>query len=145
MKKQITSMNQYVADLAVLNIKFHNLHWNVVGERFEQVHVHLEALYDDLFEKFDEVAERIKMLGEFPKASAKDYLELTKVEELPNEDVSIKRVFEIVKAEVSYLKELATSIRLEADGNDDFVTVGLMEDHIAAYDKELYFINQAMK
>lgn len=139
------NMNQYVADLAVLNVKFHNLHWNVVGERFEQVHVHLEALYDDLFEKFDEVAERIKMLGEFPKASIKEYLEISKVEELPNEDVAIKRVFEIVKEEVSYLKELATSIRLEADGNDDFVTVGLMEDHIAAYDKELYFINQAMK
>jgi len=141
----MTNMNQYVADLAVLNVKFHNLHWNVVGERFEQVHVHLEALYDDLFEKFDEVAERIKMLGEFPKASIKEYLEISKVEELPNEDVAIKRVFEIVKEEVSYLKELATSIRLEADNNDDFVTVGLMEDHIAAYDKELYFINQAMK
>ena len=145
MEKQMRNMNQYVADLAVLNVKFHNLHWNVVGERFEQVHVHLEALYDDLFEKFDEVAERIKMLGEFPKASIKEYLEISKVEELPNEDVAIKRVFEIVKEEVSYLKELATSIRLEADGNDDFVTVGLMEDHIAAYDKELYFINQAMK
>jgi len=145
MEKQMTNMNQYVADLAVLNVKFHNLHWNVVGERFEQVHVHLEALYDDLFEKFDEVAERIKMLGEFPKASIKEYLEISKVEELPNEDVAIKRVFEIVKEEVSYLKELATSIRLEADNNDDFVTVGLMEDHIAAYDKELYFINQAMK
>jgi len=145
MEKQMKNMNQYVADLAVLNVKFHNLHWNVVGERFEQVHVHLEALYDDLFEKFDEVAERIKMLGEFPKASIKEYLEISKVEELPNEDVAIKRVFEIVKEEVSYLKELATSIRLEADGNDDFVTVGLMEDHIAAYDKELYFINQAMK
>lgn len=145
MEKQITNMNQYVADLAVLNVKFHNLHWNVVGERFEQVHVHLEALYDDLFAKFDEVAERIKMLGEFPKASIKEYIEISKVEELPNEDVSIPRVFEIVKEEVTYLKDLATSIRFEADTNDDFVTVGLMEDHIAAYDKELYFINQAMK
>lgn len=145
MQKQVETMNQYVADLAVLNVKFHNLHWNVVGERFEQVHIHLEALYDDLFVKFDEVAERVKMLGEFPKASVKDYLSITKVEELPNEDVSIKRVFEIVKADVSYLKKSATEIRKDADDNDDFVTVGLMEDHIAAYDKELYFINQAMK
>lgn len=145
MQKQIETMNQYVADLAVLNVKFHNLHWNVVGERFEQVHVHLEALYDDLFVKFDEVAERIKMLGEFPKASIKNYLSITKVEELENEDITIKRVFEIVKNDVLYLKELATSIRKEADGNDDFVTVGLMENHIAAYDKELYFVNQAMK
>ncbi|MGS0973133.1 MAG: Dps family protein [Candidatus Izemoplasmataceae bacterium] len=145
MEKQVVMMNQYVADLAVLNVKFHNLHWNVIGERFEQVHVHLEAIYDDLFVKFDEVAERIKMLGEFPKASIREYLEISKVEELNDEDVTIKKVFEIVKAEIAYLKTLSTAIRKEADGNDDFVTVGLMEDHIAAYDKELYFVNQAMK
>lgn len=145
MEKQVVMMNQYVADLAVLNVKFHNLHWNVIGERFEQVHVHLEAIYDDLFVKFDEVAERIKMLGKFPKASIREYLEISKVEELNDEDVTIKKVFEIVKAEIAYLKTLSTAIRKEADGNDDFVTVGLMEDHIAAYDKELYFVNQAMK
>ena len=145
MEKQVVMMNQYVADLAVLNVKFHNLHWNVIGERFEQVHVHLEAIYDDLFVKFDEVAERIKMLGEFPKASIREYLEISKVEELNDEDVTIKKVFEIVKAEIAYLKTLSTAIRTEADGNDDFVTVGLMEDHIAGYCKELWFLKSALK
>jgi hypothetical protein len=34
----IKSLNVYVANLAVLNVKFHNLHWNVVGPQFIPLH-----------------------------------------------------------------------------------------------------------
>lgn len=145
MEKQTKLMNQYVADLAVLNVKFHNLHWNVVGERFEPVHVYVEKLYDMLFENYDEVAERLKMLGEFPLASMKSYLEVTNVEEIEVKDYTIPEVYEILKAEVKNLKDLATDIRHLADEAQDFVTVGMLEDEITAYDKELWFMEQATK
>ena len=145
MKKQLNLMNQYVADLAVLNVKFHNLHWNVVGENFEQAHVYLEKLYDDFFLKFDEVAERIKMLGEFPKASIKEYLEITSITELEDKDISVKEALTVAQTELKGLKALALDIRKEAENNDDFVTIGLMEDHVGVYDKEIWFIASAIK
>ncbi len=144
-KEQKTLMNQYVADLAVLNVKFHNMHWNVVGERFEPVHVYLEKMYDDFFEKFDEVAERMKMVGEYPLASLASYLEVTKVKELEVRDYQIPEVYEIVKDELEKARKLATDIRNIADEAGDFVTVGMMEDHVAGYDKELWFIESALK
>ncbi|MFP4479230.1 MAG: Dps family protein [Candidatus Izemoplasmatales bacterium] len=145
MEKQVKLMNEYVADLAVLNVKFHNLHWNVVGQAFAQVHVHFEEVYDDLFEKFDEVAERIKMMGFYAKASMKSYLELSDVEELGEEDISIKDSFNIAVKEIEGLKNKAIEVRNEADANDDFISVALMEDHIAGYDKELWFLRSALK
>lgn len=145
MKNQKQLMNQYVANLAVLNVKFHNLHWNVVGENFEQAHVYLEKLYDDFFLKFDEVAERIKMLGDYPKASVKGYLEISTIEELEDKDVTVLEALTIAQEELKGLKKLALTIRKEADANDDFVTVSLMEDHVAIYDKEIWFIASAIK
>lgn len=145
MSKQNDLMNQYVADLAVLNVKFHNLHWNVVGERFEPVHVYVEKLYDSLFEKYDDVAERLKMQGVYPLASVKSYLETTNVEELENRDYQIPEVFKILKAEVEHLRALATEIRNIADDAGDFVTVAMLEDHVAEYDKELWFMESALK
>lgn len=145
MANQVKLMNQYVADLAVLNTKFHNLHWNVVGERFVPIHVHLEELYDDLFEKFDAVAERIKMLGEFPLASLKSYLEVSNVKELENRDYSIKETMLIVKEEVEALRTSADAIRTAADEANDYITVAMMEDHVEGYDKELWFIAQMLK
>ena len=145
MKKQNELMNQYVADLAVLNVKFHNLHWNVVGERFEPVHVYVEKLYDDLFEKYDEVAERLKMQGAFPLASMKSYLAVTSVKEIEDRNYQIPEVMQILKDELTALRKLATEIRSLADDAGDFITVGMMEDHVAGYDKELWFIESAMK
>ncbi len=145
MAKQTELMNQYVADLGVLNVKFHNLHWNVVGERFKPVHEYVEELYDMIFENYDEAAERLKMLGEFPLASLKKYLEVTNVEELDEKDYQISEVYAILKQDLGHLKTLATNIRSAADEADDFATVALMEDQVDAYDKELWFIAQALK
>ena len=145
MSKKADLMNQYVADLAVLNVKFHNLHWNVVGKRFEAIHVYVEKLYDDLFEKYDEVAERLKMLDIFPVASMKKYLEITKVEEIEDRDYQISEVMQILKTELETLRALSINIRSAADEEDDFGTVAIMEDHVAGFDKELWFITQALK
>ncbi len=142
---KIEKMNQYVSDLSVLNVKFHNLHWNVVGENFEAVHVYIEKLYDDLFLKFDEVAERIKMLGEYPLASLQAHLNNTSVKELENKDVSILNVYQVLQQEMKHLKATALEVRKLADQDDDFVTVSLMEDHVSIYDKEIWFINQTLK
>lgn len=145
MEKQISLMNQYVANLAVLNTKFHNLHWNVVGETFEQTHVYIEKIYDEIFLKYDEAAERIKMLGEFPVASLKAYMEITTVEELGNNDYSIKEALTILLEDLIELNKLAKQIRKAADANDDFMTVSLMEDHITVYDKEIWFTKSTLK
>lgn len=144
-KEQKNLMNQYVADLAVLNVKYHNLHWNVVGERFEQIHVYLEEQYDDFFEKYDEVAERLKMLGEYPLASMTSYLKATEVEEIDLRDYQIPEVLAIVKEELEKLRKLVIDIRALADDNDDFVTVGMMEAHVEGYDKQLWFIESKLK
>jgi len=145
MEKQTKLMNQLVADLAVNFVKFHNLHWNVVGERFEPVHVYAEKLYDMLNEQYDEVAERMKMLGVFPAAQMKTYLEMTNVEELEDRDYQIPEVFKILKEELEKLRALATEIRTLADDGGDFATVAMLEDMVGEYDKEIWFMEQAIK
>ena len=145
MKKTIELMNQYLADLSVLNTKLHNLHWNVTGKSFKQVHEYLEGLYDDVFEKFDQVAERIKMLDAYPLASVHAYLNITKIEELDSQDITTEDAFKSVFNDYQYLKALAIDIRQAADHEDDFSTVALIEDHVADYDKNLYFIRQTLK
>ena len=145
MKKQKKLMNQYVADLAVLNVKFHNLHWNVTGEIFKSVHEYLEELYDELFEYYDEVAERLKMLGEFPLASMRSYLEATNVEELTDRDYPYEEAYKIVKDDIESLRERVTEIRNLADDNGDFGTVAMLEDQIAEFDKQIWFLEQTVK
>jgi starvation-inducible DNA-binding protein len=53
--------------------KLHNLHWNVVGPQFKEVHIYLEDLYNECAEKLDEVAETLKQVNEYPLGSSKIY------------------------------------------------------------------------
>ncbi len=134
----------YLANLMVGNVKLHNLHWNVIGTQFKAVHEYLEEIYDDFFEKFDEVAEYQKQIGDYPKASVKEYLEISTIEELESKDYSIKESIEITLELLSKMKELALEI-LEENDEDNFVLSNMMEDHITGYNKEIWFMESMLK
>jgi starvation-inducible DNA-binding protein len=138
-------MNTYVSNLAVLNVKLHNLHWNVVGLQFEPVHKFTEALYDDVFEKFDDVAEQIKILGETPLSTLKDYLAKATVQEVAPKNFSAKEVLEYVKADLEAMNKMAIEIRNLADAEGDFATVAMFEEHGAGYAKNLWFLTAMLK
>lgn len=136
-------LRQLVADLAVLNTKFHNLHWNVKGPRFVPVHEALEDMYDEFFEQYDEVAERMRKLDAYAPAALKDYLALTQFEELPEQDFDVKAVVEIVLSTYQTLKTTIQALR-DASG-DDAVTAAMCDDLEGAYDSRIWFAKQQLK
>ena len=139
-------MNQYIANLGVLNVKLHNLHWNVVGEQFMAIHQFTEGLYEAYFKLYDDVAEILKTRGEYPAASLKTYLKIATVSELDeNVDFSTKEVLTIVKSDLELMKDLALQIRTLADESDDFEVVNQMEDHVAEYNKNIWFLTAMQK
>lgn len=139
-------IKQYLANLNILNVKLHNMHWNVVGEQFTAVHAFTEGLYNSYFSLFDEIAEMLKIKGVYPPATIKTYLELTNVKELDdNVDFSTKEVLEIVKSDMELMKNLAIKIRVLANESDDFEVVSEMENHISQYNKNLWTLTAMTK
>ncbi|SDL34861.1 Dps family protein [Natronincola ferrireducens] len=142
--KDYKKLNEYLSNLAVLNVKLHNLHWNVVGMQFVQIHEYTESMYNDFFEKYDAVAELIKMRGEKPLAKIADYLQNASIKELEKDKFSTTEVLEIVKEDLNKMKDLAVEIRNTADEAGDFEVVAEFEDHVAGYSKNLWFINSML-
>lgn len=143
--KNLKNLNVYVSNLAVLITKTHNLHWNVVGLQFTNLHNYTEELYDYYFGKYDDVAEIIKMKGHFPLAKLSDYLANATVKELDSKDYSTKEVMELIKADMELMMEEAKKIREIANEEDDFAVANEMEDQITHFTKQLWFINSIMK
>jgi starvation-inducible DNA-binding protein len=117
----------------------------VIGVQFKAVHEYLESLYDSLADVLDEVAELLKMGGEFPLASLKDYLEVAEVKELVSKDYGIKETLEIVLADIKLLKNNAVEIRSMAAEEDYYPLTVMMEDHLANYNKTIWFIESMLK
>ena len=57
-----------------LNVKVHNLHWNVEGREFKLIHELTERIYKMPQQQFDEVAEVLKMQGQEPLGSIAEYM-----------------------------------------------------------------------
>ena len=146
MKKELsTSLNTYLADLGVLYFKLHNLHWNVVGRDFKQVHEYLETLYDGVSDVLDEAAELLKMQGAQPLASLKDYLAAASLQELPSAELHSGEVLSIVHGDLAALRDQAQQIRTAAAAEDNYAVVSMMESHLAQYNKTLWFVEAMQK
>ena len=143
--KNVQQVNQYLADLSVWNVKLHNLHFNVTGPQFKSIHEYLESIYDEAFEYFDAVAEHVKMQGQFPLVNSAEYAKLTKIEELGQEDIPLAKVIDILLKDFKYMNDQAVAIRAAADEEGDFLLVSMMEDHVAYYVKQIWFIESMLK
>ena len=144
-EKLVNSLNLYLSDLAVMYIKLHNLHWNVVGSDFKQVHEYLESLYDEVAETLDGVAELLKTHEVQPMASMKDYLSLSKIEELPSKEIHTKDALSIVKGDLDELIKQAEAVRSDAKKADVYDVEDAIEQQLASYHKTLWFVRSMLK
>jgi starvation-inducible DNA-binding protein len=66
-------LNLLLANYSIFYQNTRGYHWNIKGEKFFELHLKFEELYNDLLLKIDEVAERILTLGHSPLHNFSDY------------------------------------------------------------------------
>jgi starvation-inducible DNA-binding protein len=142
--KNIELVNKYLANLSVWNVKLHNLHFNVVGPQFKSIHEYLESVYDEAFEYYDAVAEAVKMRGQFPVVNVSEYLKISNIEELGAESIRQEKAVEILLSDIKLMRDIAVELRAGADEEGDFGFVSLLEDQIAYYVKQIWFIESML-
>lgn len=138
-------LNVYLANLAVWTAKLHNIHWNVTGCAFVQVHEFTEKLYDNTFEQYDAVAEVQKMRDEMPLVRLSDFLKIATIQEVDAKDFGIEEALKLVQADMQEMASLAKTIRDEADKKGDFQIVSMFEDYLDGYAKNLWFLKAMLK
>jgi DNA-binding ferritin-like protein (oxidative damage protectant) len=134
-------LNKFLSNLAVMTFKLHNLHWNLVGINFVQLHEYTEKLYDQTFEQFDEVAEILKMKGETPSVKLSEYLKIASIKEIDAKPFTAAEVLKVLKADIQEMASLADKIRKAAGKADDFQVSTVFEDYLKSYAKTQWFLN----
>ncbi|WAA10951.1 Dps family protein [Fervidibacillus albus] len=132
-------LNRYLANLQVLFIKLHNLHWNVVGTSFFDIHEKTEMLYDFVGEEIDRIAERIKMIGFYPVGSLSEALRLATISELPSTiDYNGPTAASIIVKDLQTIMRQLRAIN-EKVGSD--YTGGLTDDALRFYEKQHWLLS----
>ena len=141
----VCPLTVYLANLAVWNAKLHNLHWNVVGRAFIQVHEYTEGMYDEAAEQYDAVAEAIKMRGGMPEVRLAEFLKIATIKEIEARDFSVSEVLAIVTEDVLTMQTLAKQIREGADKMGDYLLVAQFDAILEGYAKRVWFLTAMQK
>lgn len=75
------ALNQALAETVVTTMLAQNFHWNVTGMSFGPLHALFQAIYEDHFIGQDDLAERVRAIGETAEGRLATHLERSKVTE----------------------------------------------------------------
>lgn len=137
-------LNDLLANYSVLYQNARGYHWNIQGNKFFELHVKFEELYNDLVLKIDEVAERILTLGHTPEHKFTEYVALSEIKESKEVNDGYKAVDQILEA----FKILISKQRhlLNLSGKiDDEGTNALMSDYIREQEKLVWMYSAFRK
>lgn len=127
-------LNILLANYSIFYQNVRGFHWNVKGQKFFELHVKFEELYNDLVLKIDEIAERILTLGYAPEHNFSVYTKWATIKES-------KEVSDGLKCVANILESFKTTISLqrnlldESAAADDEGTNALMSDYIREQEK----------
>ncbi len=130
-------LNDLLANYSVFYQNTRGYHWNIKGEKFFELHLKFEELYNDLLLKIDEVAERILTLGHSPKHNYSDYMTVSKILESKQVTDGIKAVSNILDSFKTIITLQRELLLLSAEAGDEG-TKALMSDYIRAQEKSVW-------
>lgn len=132
--KLATKLDALLANYSIFYQNARGYHWNIKGDKFFELHVKFEELYNDLLLKVDEVAERILTLGATPSHNYTDYRKVSSIKEskqVSDGSVAIKDILDSLRTVIALQREL---LNLSGDAGDEG-TNALMSDYIRAQEK----------
>lgn len=133
-------LNELLANFSIFYMNVRGFHWNIRGEKFFELHLKFEEIYDDTILKIDEIAERILTLGHTPDHAYSIYNKVSQIKEV----IGVSQGREAVGLLLDGYQKLIVLERelldLSADANDEG-TNALMSDYIRAQEKTVWMLS----
>jgi len=137
--KIVNNLNTLLANYQIHYQKLRNFHWNVKGGDFFDMHEKFEELYTSAMENIDEIAERIKVYGETPLSTLKEYLDTSEIQEVGTDLSSDKMVAEVLK-DMETLDSFMIDAVEAASEIGDVASVDLLNSMIKTIEKEHWML-----
>ena len=137
-------LSKVLADTYTLYLKTHNFHWNVTGPMFQTLHVMFEEQYTELATAVDEIAERIRALGEYAPGSYAAYAKLSAIDEAEAVPKAEEMVRQLVIGHETVAKTARAVFPVAEEGADE-VTADLMTQRMTTHEKTAWMLRSLLE
>lgn len=139
-----TLLSDLLANYSVFYQNIRGFHWNIQGQKFFELHIKFEELYNDFFVKIDDIAERILTLGHAPSHQFSSYLAASKIKETTEVNDGIKAVENILDSFETLIVKQRKILDVSGEIGDEG-TNALMSDYIREQEKLVWMYSAYLK
>lgn len=142
-QKNVTLLNQLLADSITIYNLYKKHHWQVAGPTFYQLHLLLDKHAEEIEQTIDLIAERIQILGGVSTGMPFDVAEMTKVERPPKGEEDIPAMLaRTANTHATIIGELREAIDVTSQNKDSGTNDLLVSDILRTHEMQLWFISQ---
>ena len=138
-----TILNKTLATTYAIYLKTQFFHWNVTGKEFYALHVMFQKHYEELAEAIDEIAERVRSLGENPPGSFSAFAKLSDIQEEttpPSSESMLKKLTTDHETLICYLRKHLPQVEKLEDG----ATADLINKRLATHEKAAWMLRTSI-
>lgn len=128
-----------LADTYAVYLKTHGYHWNVRGPAFASLHTLFMTQYTEMWTAIDEIAERIRALGELAPQGYGAFGNLTSI----RDGDPTKSAEEMLRELVADHETLIATAKAARDGADD-VTAAVIDARVQAHEKHAWMLRASL-
>lgn len=136
-------LSRVLADSYTLYLKTHNFHWNVTGPLFNTLHTMFETQYTELAAAVDEVAERIRALGEPAPGSYAQFGGLTSISEETGQPPAEEMIRQLAKGHEAVART-AREVFPVAEKAGDEPTADLLIQRMQVHEKAAWMLRSML-
>lgn len=135
----IQTLESALAGSYALAVKTQNYHWNVTGQNFKGLHQLFEDQYNELIAIIDDIAERIRALGEKVNGNFDFYNENSKFKAADPNKSSGEMVQDLINDNQSFIEDLKDYTAI-AQKNGDEATADIFIQRTQIHQKNLWML-----
>lgn len=137
-------LSKVLADSYTLYLKTHNYHWNVTGPMFNTLHLMFEEQYTELAAAVDEIAERIRALGEPAPGSYKAFAKLTEIKEETDVPSAEEMIRQLVIGQETVVRSAREVFKI-VDMASDEPSADLLTQRMQVHEKNAWMLRSMLK
>ena len=137
------ALSKLLADSYAVYLKTHGYHWNVRGPNFSQLHSLFMAQYTEMWTAIDEVAERIRALGELAPQGYGAFGNLSSIKDGDPTKSAEGMLQDLIASHETLIGTLYAALPTAQQAGDE-VSASLISDRLTAHEKHAWMLRSSL-
>lgn len=140
----VVNLQTQLANSFLMYLNYKHYHWQTFGPLFRDLHLLFDDLSAEVLESTDEIAERIRMIGQNPIAGVNELLKHGTVKPAEKGQDMRGMIEEANNNCILIIKEMRDAIKI-SDDNDDPGTSDLLVRYLRVYEKQEWMLRELLE